>query len=290
MEDKTFWAFEHSLMLELKSRNYSFDMVSNHFHNEYEIYYLLSGERYYFIKDRVYHIKKGSLVFIRPSEIHKTSTVSQASHERFLIYLKRNFFEENQLVLGGLSQSELLEASFGVIDLNNEEQRYIEALFFFMLQEIEIRSEKYEVLLQAKLAELLVFILRKEEGGIEKNKPKTAQTSKYKKVHEVASFINSHYAECGTLDEMAQKFFISKFYLCRIFKEVTGVTINEYINVTKIKQAKILLEQSHLNITQVAEAVGYDHLTYFEKVFKTYLNITPLKYKKSIKKKVKHEG
>ncbi|MDF2613837.1 MAG: transcriptional regulator, AraC family [Clostridia bacterium] len=284
MDDKTFWALNHSLMLEHKSRDYPFSMVSNHFHNEHEIFYLLSGERYYFISHQVYHIKKGSLVFIPSNEIHKTSMVTETSHERFLIYFKDSLFEKHRNVLGDISISELFLPTYPVLDLNTEEQQYIEHLLSFMLEEIQSQDLKYESLLLSKLTELFVFIIRKQAKWSADDKPQTAKSAKYKKVHEIASYISKYYLECGSLDEIAQKFFISKFYLCRIFKEVTGVTINEYINITKIRQAKILLEQSHLNMTQIAEAVGYDHLTYFEKVFKNYLNMTPLKYKKTYKK------
>ena len=53
-------------------RNYDFNMPHKHIHEEYEIYYLIDGERYYFIENQIFHVKKGSLVFINRNQIHQT--------------------------------------------------------------------------------------------------------------------------------------------------------------------------------------------------------------------------
>ena len=66
-------------------RNYDFDMPHKHVHEEYEIYYLVDGERYYFIENQIYHVKKGTLVFIDRNQIHKTGQYGDSHHERIAI-------------------------------------------------------------------------------------------------------------------------------------------------------------------------------------------------------------
>ena len=63
-------------------REAAFTMPCKHLHNEYEIYYLLEGQRYYFIDRRTYHVTGGSLVFIDRNQIHQTSQAGPGSHER----------------------------------------------------------------------------------------------------------------------------------------------------------------------------------------------------------------
>ena len=75
------------------------------------------------------------------------------------------------------------------------------------------------------------------------------------------------------------RFYINKFYLSRIFKEVTSFTINDYLNVNRIKKAHRLLLETDDSITSIAEQLGYENITYFERVFKKYRNMTPLKYR-----------
>ena len=69
-------------------RDYEYNMASRHFHEEYEIYYLLEGERYYFIDHSTHLVRNGSLVFINKNQVHKTSPVAGSSyHDRILIQL-----------------------------------------------------------------------------------------------------------------------------------------------------------------------------------------------------------
>ena len=84
-----------------------------------------------------------------------------------------------------------------------------------------------------------------------------------------------------SLDELSEELFLSKYYLCRIFKEYSGFTITEYINIFRIKKAVQLLENTQDSISEVASILGYDSVTYFERIFKKFMNVTPLKYKKS---------
>lgn len=73
-----------------------------------------------------------------------------------------------------------------------------------------------------------------------------------------------------------------KSYICRIFKEVTGYTISEYTNIHRIRKAKRYLEETDMSISQIANALGYESLTYFERTFKTYMTLSPLKYRKTL--------
>ena len=68
-------------------------------------------------------------------------------------------------------------------------------------------------------------------------------------------------------------------YLALGFRGVTGFTINDYLNVNRIKKAHRLLLETDDSITSIAEQLGYENITYFERVFKKYRNMTPLKYR-----------
>ena len=148
------------------------------------------------------------------------------------------------------------------------------------MDEMKNRMSGYEFIIKARLVELILFAVRCIKGENTTRKTNTAQTEKHKKIHEIAEYINDHYQEKISLTQISEVFYISKSYLSRIFKEVTGFTVHEYINIVRIKNAQHLLENSDITITSVAEKVGYDSITYFEKVFKKYFEISPLRYRK----------
>ena len=104
-------------------------------------------------------------------------------------------------------------------------------------------------------------------------------TSRKYNLQQIKDYLDFHYPETIRLDDLAETFYINKFYLSRIFKEVTSFTINDYLNVNRIKKAHRLLLETDDSITSIAEQLGYENITYFERVFKKYRNMTPLKYR-----------
>ena len=107
-------------------------------------------------------------------------------------------------------------------------------------------------------------------------------SSKYKTIYAVADYISENFDRQLSLDNLAGQFFISKYYLSRTFKEITGYGINEYINIHRIQRAKRLLEETDMSISEISIALGYESMTYFEKIFKTYMTLSPLKYRKTL--------
>lgn len=98
-------------------RNYDFDMPHKHVHEEYEIYYLVDGERYYFIENQIYHVKKGTLVFIDRNQIHKTGQYGDSHHERIAIELKEEPFSSFLASTGELVLSDFFRRNQGVLEL-----------------------------------------------------------------------------------------------------------------------------------------------------------------------------
>ena len=87
----------------------------------------------------------------------------------------------------------------------------------------------------------------------------------------------------SSLDELASRFFTNKFYLTRIFKQVTGFTIREYLHIQRVQKAQEFLRSSLLPITEIALMVGFENVSYFEKIFRRYCMQSPREYRVSQK-------
>jgi AraC-like DNA-binding protein len=260
-------------------------MISKHFHNEYEIYYLLEGERYYFIDNQTYYVKKGSMVFIDRNKIHKTAGANTHYHDRILIQFLEDDVGPLLSMAFDINIASFFSKHFGILELNDNGQRYVENLIFGIIDEMRKRHTSHEYLIRAKLAELLIFAIRCKKGENTTFQVEIVKTEKHRKIHEIADYITQNYDTKISLEDLSKHFFVSKCYLSRIFKEVTGFTVNEYINIVRITKAQVLLESMEYSITEIAEMLGYDSITYFEKVFKKYIEKSPLKYRKKFAKK-----
>jgi YesN/AraC family two-component response regulator len=253
-------------------------MSSNHYHSHYEIYYQKAGERYYFIKDRTYYIKKGDLVFINMYDLHKTFNAGADFYERILISFKSSYIKNFSDTTKDIDLFSVFKKGINVYNLNMIEQGFVENLLNKMLQESEISLPGYESYLQISLIELLIFLNRLSL------KPQTRYleypSALHKKISEVAKYINNNYKNNLTLKDLSEVFHVSHFYLSRTFKEVTGFTFIEYLNSTRIKEAQRLLLKSNLTVTEIGEQVGFESGTHFGRVFKNITKTSPLRYRK----------
>lgn len=264
------------------SRNFEFSMPAKHTHDEYEIYYLVSGERSYFIENRIYHICAGNLVFVNKNTIHMTSQFGDTYHERILIEFKDNPLSSLLSCTEEMMLPQFFARHQGVIALSPEDQEYIIHLLDGIAKEIRLRNPGYKILAMSQLIRLLFFSLHYMER-CESIAPPSA-TVTHQKVSEVASYISENCIEADSLDQVARRFYMSKSYLSRIFKEFTGYTVNEFINVNRIQLARKILADSTMSITEIANFLGYGSITYFEKTFRKYTETTPLKYRRQCRK------
>lgn len=100
---------------------------------------------------------------------------------------------------------------------------------------------------------------------------------------EVQRYIYNNFSAPLTLDTISEHVKISVTYLCSIFKEATGQTINQYILDVRMHRAKMMLESTHMHINEIAHATGYSSSSYFIKAFRKAAGITPQEYRKECK-------
>jgi len=102
-------------------------------------------------------------------------------------------------------------------------------------------------------------------------------------VRKIQRFIKRNYSEKLTLDQIADHVYLSASYLCKIFKDVTSITIIEYLTQIRLKEAKRLLRKTEMSLRDIAQLCGYYDASYFSKVFKRETGVTPGQYRKNMK-------
>ncbi len=250
--------------------------------NEYQIYYILDGERFFYSNNKSYKMSKGTLSFIDKKRIPFTNVIGGKYHERILIEI-----EETWLITAGNAMEIDLREFFcnfhGVLQMNSRQQEIIEK----KLHKIEnvLKAEKPYAAAEAKglLFSILIMILNGAGTRQEEYHTLGGKMMRYVKVKEIMYYIMEHYSEIYGLEDLAGIFYLDKSYLSRIFKEVTNFTVNEFINLQKIDHARNLLLDDSLSIEDISKKLGYERLSYFDRVFKKYVGMSPLQYRKSRK-------
>lgn len=99
-------------------------------------------------------------------------------------------------------------------------------------------------------------------------------------IDQVCSYLAANYAQKLSLAEVATQFYLSPYYLSRLFRRVTGQSIVDYINSRRIEAAQRLLESTDLSISDVAEQTGFSTAAHFRRVFRELMGMSPLQYRK----------
>ena len=110
-------------------------------------------------------------------------------------------------------------------------------------------------------------------------------SSKHQKIYEIVEYISGNMGEIDSLDSLCAQFFISKYYLCHSFKEVTGMSVMAFLNMTRVLRAVVLLGEDNMTIAQIAKAVGFGTVARMTDVFKRIEDITPHEYRRRLKQK-----
>ena len=283
MEAVIYYARTDGIQLERMIRKGRFDMRVKHFHNQYEIFFLLEGERRFFFDNRSYLVKGGSLILVDENSIHMTTASSEDEfgHDRIILYVDRDKMKEYDRAFPNLNLVKFFQQNYGVFPLNKKQQRDFIELYLKLQEELDNKKRNYRAMIDMDIIRYFIHFMRENHTPAMEHTDSKA-TTRYKNIYTVADYISENYRESLSLDQLADRFYISKYYLCRTFKEITGYGIKEYMNIYRIREAKRLLEETDMSVSQIAHTLGYESMTYFEKVFKNYMTLSPLKYRKTL--------
>ena len=99
-------------------------------------------------------------------------------------------------------------------------------------------------------------------------------------IEQVCAYLAANYRQKFSLTEVAARFYLSPYYLSRLFRRVTGQSIVDYLNNRRIEAAQKLLETTELSISAIAEQTGFASAAHFRRVFREVMDISPLQYRK----------
>ncbi|MBP3886047.1 MAG: helix-turn-helix transcriptional regulator [Cellulosilyticum sp.] len=293
MGHKTIYAPHHDFYINQSKKTDNYNMDAFHMHKMYEVYYLMEGSRKYFIDDSIYLVNAGSLVLIDTDSVHRTASMGDVPHTRIVVNFSLNFLESFSDEVKDLDLTSIFKTNFVVLPLSFKYKLIIENILSRMLDlaTLEEMKEKLDedetspkniasqkLMGKLLLTELLINI--KDYIDVLKQKEYESHQIVNNKVDKIIKYICKHYAEDLTLTSIAEEFYISPFYLSKIFKRSTNLSIVEYINSLRIRHAKELLENSSTKIAEIAEIVGFSSSSHFSRTFKLLTGLSPQQYKK----------
>ena len=241
---------------------------SYHYHDFHKIIIFISGKVTYHIEGKAYHLKPRDILLVSQGAIHKPEIDPSVPYERYIFWIRDN-----------LSCQELNtcfqkanDRSFNLVRADSALQERLKDLLPEIEQTLQNKHFGDTVLRNALFTQFMIYInrifLRTSSSPDKKTYSSDTQ------VEQLLKYINRNLSENLSIDQLANRFFFSKYHMMRKFKNETGYTIHNYITSKRLLMARSLISQG-MPVMKAAQASGFHDYTTFVRAYKKQFGKAP---------------
>ena len=254
--------------------------VGLHHHDFYEVNFLVSGNVTYIIESRTYHVRPGDMLIISPRELHQVHIQPDAApYERYMLWISPTLLQQlsdSQADLARCFDSNRPNYS-NLLHLPSQQRSSIPAMMESLCRELEKPDFGTELLRTSLLTGLLILINRLAESPAASE----PETSAGQLVARVIDYINLHYQQPLSLDDLAEHFFVSKYHLSHEFRKQVGTGLCQYLQKKRLLIARQLMTQGQKPV-EVSAACGFGDYPAFFRAFRKVYGVSPREYVQSL--------
>ncbi len=260
-------------------------MAQAHIHDYIEILYALSGAYNITLNNTEYYFTVGDMVIINSYEIHNITALTEGKNKYIVIKFVPEILYTNSQSLFEMKYAMpfiLNESTHQKIFLKREiEHTVVPGIIQLIYEEFTEKNYGYELAMRANIINLFLFILRSwHNRNMNLNLDVSLNKEMIERLQNVFEYIENNYQNDITSLEMSKICNLSYSYFSRAFKRIMRKSFKEYMNYFRITKAEKLLISSNLNITEIAQAVGFSTSSYFIEQFKKFNSISPKQFRK----------
>lgn len=249
--------------------------VRPHHHDFFECYYFMNGNVTFLIEGKAYDLNPGDIILVNSSELHQAAINDlNEPYERIVLWLNAGYIQQLSTENTDLGQCFMHKNRSNILRPELDSQHRIRTIMTQLLEIDEKKTYGQDLLKTAFVIELLVLL---NQTMLDSGKAQTVEGRKSRRIEAIIEYINDNLDKTMQIDDLAEKFFVSKFHLSREFKEQTGATLHRYIVQKKLILAKEMILQGQ-PITDVYQACGFGDYSNFFRVFRHEYDMTPKQY------------
>ena len=253
-----------------------------HYHTLIEISLVLHGRGIYKTNNQVYSIQKDDIFLYRPNEAHCITDIDENGMELLNLHISPYYLYTNFQSVLSSNYIKILAANFSLKSnkindvLPPEQLDEVRTLILSIRRELENKKSDYITFVCNYISAILILISRSYKNVKVSQKEKQS----YQRLIQAIKYIDTHFKEDITLDNIARKVGYSRCYFSSIFKKCMGMSIWDYICIKRIEEALTQIKTTDKNITDIALDCGFNTAVNFNKLFKKYTNVTPNFFRK----------
>ena len=270
---------------EMNISDYEGNRFIHHWHKEPEITVILKGELYYQVNEKIYHLKEGQGIFVNSNAIH-----SGWSCTAECLYFPVNFAHwilfdaEKSRIYKKYIEPVIFSENLPCVIIDSEDDADSAKILSSLMEIKDALKEQnngYELKAMSMLCEVLSILMPKAINIIESMASKSTSSRSISRIKKAIDYIETHYSEEITLNQLADLVSLSTAEFCRSFKAIMRYTPMEYLSNTRIRKSLPLLMKREHSISRIAEMCGFAGSSYYAEMFKKYMMCTPTQYIKN---------
>ena len=239
--------------------------VPLHHHDFYEIYFFLSGRVDYLVEGINYTLNPGDLMLISPMELHRPTVAPEEAYERVVLWINAEYLRKKT------EGTDFLERCFQPgHNLFHVSRTPIPELIRRLAEEFGGQAGGASLYAEGLLLQLLAELLRLAAGS--GDAAEARQSSPL--IESVLHYIGEHYREEISLDELAERFYVSKYHLSHLFRQTVGVSVYRYILLKRLQHARQLLSEGE-SPGSAGRASGFPEYSGFYRAFRQVYGTSP---------------
>lgn len=264
-KDQSFTIRGTAKLLDVSSSRYGGDWHSvAHTHSHTELFYIVGGKGQFLIQDQTFPVEANNLVIINPNVAHTEDSLNAQPLEYIVLGIEGI----------ELATNENSNGQFCILD--HFESAEISSCLRNILREMEQKGTGYEDVCQAFMEILIIRLMRSTSLAVQAEQE---MVSGNRQCAAVRRYIDLHFKEPLTLDQLANEAHMNKFYLSHTFKREYGVSPINYMISRRIEESKYLLAETDLPLSRIAQLLGFSSLSYFSQVFRRSQAVSPMEYR-----------
>ncbi len=256
--------------------------VELHHHDFYEIYLLVSGDVTYSIEGKLYRVVPGDVLLISPRELHQLFIKPAIEpYERYVLWIDPAMLARLSTETTNLEKclNPAREGYTNQLRIPIEYNKEIGSLMEGIYRESDCEGYGGDVMQESLIARLLVLINRIADMKDEKTEEEPYTNTL---VAGVIDYVNEHYGETLSLDDMAERLYVSKYHLSHEFRKQMGTGVYHYIQKKRVQIARQLLAQGE-KPNNVFRRCGFGDYAGFYRAFKAEYGAGPREFAASLK-------
>lgn len=267
-----------------KLSNYEQNSLPCHWHTEVEFTYVTEGCMEYQANDTLYKISAGNGIFVNSNVLHTARAIdaeTDCSYIAFILDPVIIYGYEKSPVFRKYVQPVCSEPELSAKYLNSS-SKFGHRMIALLLGAAEILSSAkngYELLLTEKLCSLWFLLYTELAPSL--NQKETGTAADIDRLKTAIGYIQSHYSDDISLQDIAASCHISKSECCHLFKRTLRLTPFSYLSDYRIRQSLPLLLEGQKSMTEIAAETGFHGSSYFSETFKKVMNTSPREYRRS---------